>query len=225
MVTAPLARARPYPERTGLPALALRPASTLRERRAGLFRSKDVSSWQAFREWREDPVPRFLSPSGSERQRTVPAPIPAIDSDPRETGRRRGLPGTSRRATKDGMWVLARRFILLLAVLAFAVGLPLALAIPPAMAALPCPHKHHHDIAGEGHDHHHAPAKPSHRHDAAGCLCCCAAACVAIPDLVRGNAIAVLFATTAVVYTDTMIALSGRSLRPDPAPPRSRALS
>lgn len=128
-------------------------------------------------------------------------------------------------ATKDGMQVFARRLVVILAVLAFEAGLPLALAMPPALAAGPCPHEHH-DITAEHTQHnHHVPPKQQHRHGAAGCLCCCVGACVAVPDLVKSTVVAIRFTTATVVYAETAITLAGRSLRPDPAPPRTTALS
>jgi hypothetical protein len=121
------------------------------------------------------------------------------------------------------MRVLAHRLVLFVTILAFAAGLPLALAGQPALAAEPCPHEHHQMMAGHEHQHP-APEKPRHHHDMAGCLCCCMGIGFAMPDL-AGPAITVPIATVLVVYPETTDALDGRSLRPDPAPPRTGALS
>jgi hypothetical protein len=135
------------------------------------------------------------------------------------------LPNGHGRATKDGMRVFARHLLLIFAVLAFAAGMPLALAVPPMLAAEACPPEHHEMMLGDAHHEHQAPQKPPHRHDAAACLCCCVGACVAIPDLARGGAIAVPFTVTAVLYPEKAASLAGRSLRPEPAPPRTSAHS
>lgn len=135
------------------------------------------------------------------------------------------LPNASTRATKDGMRVLAHRFVLFLAALAFVAGVPLALAVPPALAAEPCPHEHHAMMTGDDHHQHPMPSKPQHQHDAAACLCCCIGACVGMPDLARATVIGVPITTVAVIYPETERVLDGRSLRPEPAPPRTSALS
>src|SRR3954453_6981658 len=131
----------------------------------------------------------------------------------------------TRRATKHGMRAFAHRLVLILTVLAFVAGMPLALAVPPALAAEPCPHEHHEMMGDDAHHQHHAPQKQQHRHNAAASLCCCVGTCVGIPDLAHSAVISVPFATVAVVYPETATALDGRSLRPDPAPPRTSALS
>jgi hypothetical protein len=124
------------------------------------------------------------------------------------------------------MQVFAYRLILVLAVLVLAAGAPLALAVPPALAGEPCPHEHQHGMAGAAHHQHHAPMAPQHPGDgAAGCLCCCIGACLAIPDLARAPVVVVPYTALPVVYWDTDLRLTGRSIRPDPAPPRPSALS
>jgi hypothetical protein len=124
------------------------------------------------------------------------------------------------------MGIFARRLILLLAVLALATGVPVAFAVPPVLVAEPCPHQHQHGLAGAAHHQHNEPRQPQHHdHGAAGCLCCCIGACVAIPDLARAPVAVVPYAALPVVYWDTGLCLTGRSIRPDPAPPRPTLLS
>lgn len=122
------------------------------------------------------------------------------------------------------MLQLARRLLLLMAALAFLAGAPLALAVPPVLAAEPCPHEHQ-AIGGAAYHEHQHPQKQQHDHSAAGCLCCCIGACVGIPDLAHYSVTVAPLATAAVVYGDTADRLAGRSIRPEPAPPRTNALS
>lgn len=135
------------------------------------------------------------------------------------------LPNSTGRAINEGMRRFAHRFLLLVAVVAFAAGVPLALAVPPAVAAEPCPHQQEQGMMmGTAQHHHHQPT-PKHDHGAAACLCCCIGACVAIPDLARTSVVAIPVTMVSVVYPETAPALDGRSLRPEPAPPRTNALS
>lgn len=121
------------------------------------------------------------------------------------------------------MKALGRRLILLLAALALAAGAPAAFAVPPALAAEPCLHEHQHGAGIADHDH----DRHQHRHDhgAAGCLCCCIGSCIAISDLPHNPVAVILCIALPVAYWDTGLRLAGRSIRPDPAPPRSSALS
>ncbi len=123
------------------------------------------------------------------------------------------------------MRVLVHRLVLVLAALALVAGAPLALAVPPALAAEPCPHEHQHAMTGEAHHQHQVPQKQHHDHGAARCLCCCIGACVGLPDLARISVVATPLAEVSVVYSETATPLAGRSLRPEPAPPRPSALS
>ena len=119
----------------------------------------------------------------------------------------------------------ARRLVLLLSMLAFIGAVPIALAVPPVLAGEPCPHDHDQIAGGHTHHRHHTPQKHQHRTNAASCLCCCVGAGVAVPALAHSGAISAVFAATAIVYAERIAALAGRSPRPDPAPPRSIALS
>jgi hypothetical protein len=63
-----------------------------------------------------------------------------------------------------------------------------------------------------------------HQHRGAGCLTCCLGVCVAIPDLPPRTPLgATRFVATSVAYWEIELSLSGRSIRPDPAPPRTGA--
>lgn len=128
------------------------------------------------------------------------------------------------RATKDAMGMAGRHLISLLIALTLGLGTSFALSIPPALAGEACPHLHHAAL-DQNHHHHHAPTPQPHRHDVAGCLCCCIAACLSVPNLAAANVLAVPFAMAGVIYFEQASALSGRLLRPDPAPPRLSALS
>lgn len=69
--------------------------------------------------------------------------------------------------------------------------------------------------------HHEGIPAPHKDHDA-GCLTCCLGMCVAIPDLPSRTTLSVArFAVAHVNYFETEVSLSGRSVRPDPAPPRT----
>jgi len=113
------------------------------------------------------------------------------------------------------MWRLAKQFLLLLGTLAFLAGAPIAYAVaPPAVAGEPCPHEHEHTPG---------PAHPEHHHDhgAAACLCCLA--CMGIPDLPPRQMAAAVFTASTIVYWENGTLLAGRSIPPDPAPPRPSA--
>src|SRR5258708_29600714 len=117
----------------------------------------------------------------------------------------------------------AQRLVLLVTVLAFAASLPLALGIPPVLAAEPCPHEHQH-IGGNVHHHsddrsQHQP-KPQHGKSAVGCFYCCIGACTAVPSLTANPDAIAPVAAMPVRYWNTGPRLAGRSIRPDPVPPR-----
>jgi len=115
------------------------------------------------------------------------------------------------------MWRLAKQFLLLLGTLAFLAGAPIAYAVaPPAVAGEPCPHEHEH-MPGPAHPKHH------HDHGAAACLCCCLEACMGIPDLPPRQMAAAVFTASTIVYWENGTLLAGRSIPPDPAPPRPSA--
>jgi hypothetical protein len=89
-----------------------------------------------------------------------------------------------------------------------------AMSFAASLVSEPCAHQHG-DQPGSGPDH--------HKHGA-GCLACCLGACIAIPDLPPRTVLAAtFFAGTSVSYWETEVCLNGRSIRPDPAPPRTSA--
>jgi hypothetical protein len=107
---------------------------------------------------------------------------------------------------------LARFLLLILCAVALTGGSAISFAASAA-AAGPCPHEQ---------GHHQGPDQ--HKHHDAGCLACCLGACVAIPDLPPRTLLGEApFAATPVSYWETEAFLSGRSIRPDPGPPRTRA--
>ena len=109
---------------------------------------------------------------------------------------------------------LARRFFLTLCMLALIGGGTVSLAAS-VTAAHPCVHAH-----GEPGD----TLPPHHDHHGAGCLACCFGACAAVANLpVPGFGIVTGFAAAPVTYWEANAALSGRSIAPDPAPPRTAA--
>ena len=64
------------------------------------------------------------------------------------------------------------------------------------------------------------------QHHGTGCLTCCLGVCVAIPDLPPRTPLgATRFVATSVAYWEIELSLFGRSIRPDPAPPRTGASS
>jgi hypothetical protein len=129
------------------------------------------------------------------------------------------LPTASGRASFWSMRRLATQFLLLLGALAFLAGAPVAYAVtPPALAGEPCPHEHKH-MPGP------TPQKHQHPHDhgAAACLCCCLGACMGIPGLPPPQMAAAVFMTSTIVYWESGTRRAGRSIPPDPAPPRPGA--
>jgi hypothetical protein len=108
-----------------------------------------------------------------------------------------------------------RRAVLVLVSIAFIGAGALASASPVPMAGEPCPHEH-------GLMHEHQQPKP-HSLDpgAAGCLSCCLAACIGVPNLPPQTIAAPTpFRVTQIVYSRAQLPLAGRSIRPEPAPPR-----
>lgn len=107
---------------------------------------------------------------------------------------------------------LTRRLLLILCALAFFSGTTVGLATHPAAAGEPCAGHQADDMAA----HHH--------HKGGNCLTCCVGVCVAIPDLPPRpvSSIVPLTAST-IAYWSSVVAISGRSITPDPAPPRFSA--
>ena len=108
-----------------------------------------------------------------------------------------------------------RRAFLVLVTIAFIGAGALASASPAPMAAEPCPHEH-----GQIGEHQH-PNPHSHDPGAAGCLSCCLAACIVVPNLPPQTIAAPTpFRATQILYSSAHLPLAGRSIRPEPAPPR-----
>jgi len=116
----------------------------------------------------------------------------------------------------------ARRLLLRVGMLVFLVSMPLALAVPPVFAGEPCPHEHAATLSGIPHEHPEQQPRKHHHGDAA-CLCCCADACVDALDMARAPTGMALLIATPIVYWEGSAQLTGRSLRPDPAPSRTAA--
>ena len=107
----------------------------------------------------------------------------------------------------------ARRFVMILCTLALMSGGMAGLAAPiPASSD----HAQHHGGAGPLHCH--------NEHHAAACLTCCLGACTVVADLPsRLMPDVSAFSVAAVTYWETDVFLSGRSIAPDPDPPRTGA--
>jgi hypothetical protein len=110
---------------------------------------------------------------------------------------------------------LARRLLFLVCALAFFSGATIGLAMHGASAGEPC--SEHHD-AGDHDDTGTAP----HHHDGKGnCLTCCMGVCVAVPDLPpRLSMTLAPMSVGRIAYWDRSEAISGRTIPPDPIPPR-----
>lgn len=103
----------------------------------------------------------------------------------------------------------------ILSVLALVIGGAVGPAMP-ALAQTPCAH------------HSHDPSAPKHHHDhqSSGCLTCCLGACAAIPDLPSPVLVSEPgFARRIAMWWPPDAALDGRSVLPDPDPPRTSALT
>ena len=112
------------------------------------------------------------------------------------------------------MWPVARRFFLILCALALIGGSTISFAAT-VTAAGPCAHEH----SGQNGT---APAHPDHH--GAECLACCLGACAAMPGLPpRTSLTEAAFSAKTVTWWETGTALSGRSIAPDPGPPRTIA--
>lgn len=106
---------------------------------------------------------------------------------------------------------LARCFLLLFCAVAFFTGATVALAAHGASAGEPCLEHQ----ATDGH--------AGHPHDGSegNCLTCCVGLCVAIPDLPpRFFAAATPLTAAKVAYWDSSSGIAGRTIPPDPIPPR-----
>ena len=119
------------------------------------------------------------------------------------------LPELSSATTLNYMRESIRHLLLVLCALAFFSGTTIGFASHLAAAGEPCAE-------------HHVDGKADHHHDRSGsCLTCCVGACVAIPDLPPHplSSLTPLTATT-VAYWGSGVIISGRSITPDPIPPR-----
>jgi hypothetical protein len=120
------------------------------------------------------------------------------------------LPPPARLSTLRHMRDLARRFLFLLCAVAFFTGATVGLAVHGASAGEPCLEHQ----ANDGHAGHH------HDGNKGNCLTCCMGVCVAIPDLPpRFSAVAPL-TVAKVAYWDRGSGIAGRTIPPDPIPPR-----
>jgi hypothetical protein len=109
---------------------------------------------------------------------------------------------------------LTRRFLFLLFAVVFFTGAAAGLAVHGAAAGESC--AEHHDDTGNA----------AHHHDGAegNCLTCCMGICVAIPDLPpRFFSMIVPMTTAKVAYWDRGTGIAGRTIPPDPIPPRLSA--
>ena len=104
-----------------------------------------------------------------------------------------------------------RRLLLIVCALALVAGSTISFAASPASANEPCADQHHHGVGSQHSDHH-----PN------GCLSCCSlGSCVAFPSLPpRTLAENVRFNAMPVMYWDAAVPLSGRSVTPEPTPPK-----
>jgi di/tricarboxylate transporter len=109
---------------------------------------------------------------------------------------------------------LAKRLLMIFCTLALITGSTISFAAS-VTALSPCAHEH----AERG------DAVPAHHdHHCAGCLACCLGACstaVGLPPPSFNSA--AVFSATSVSYWETAVAFSGRSIAPDPGPPRTIA--
>jgi hypothetical protein len=113
---------------------------------------------------------------------------------------------------------------LIVAMLVIIAGVSQAFGMPVTLATPPCPDGHSYLPHGES-QHHQQQAPAKQQGHAGACFSCCVGDCVAAPGVARSTAVTVAFATVAVVYPETAVTLAGRSPRPEPAPPRTFALS
>ncbi|MBN8901394.1 MAG: hypothetical protein J0H19_03595 [Rhodospirillales bacterium] len=111
------------------------------------------------------------------------------------------------------MLKFVQRFLLILYALALVGGSTISFAAN-ASASEPCAHEHHQDAGAASHQHEHRQP--------AGCLTCCSmGACVAVPSLPpRTLAGDVRFSAMPVMYWDADVLFSGRSISPEPTPPK-----
>ncbi len=119
------------------------------------------------------------------------------------------------------MRLFLRRLIVLLVALAFIDGgvARAAALVPPA--AEPCSHEHG-DMPGHSG---HMPASTGHQQDrgSRACLqCCCLGICASVPSLPAALTVAPVVVAS-VVYWDTSRTATGRSIAPEPGPPRPLA--
>src|SRR5216684_3157895 len=116
---------------------------------------------------------------------------------------------------------LLRRIFAILTVAAY-FGATVVAAAPPVGPAPTRDLASHsgHSHAGHSHQHDHESGS-----DPRECLRCCLAGCLATPGLAvqtHGGSTPA-FASTAVLYSIALSVLAGRTVAPDPAPPRPTA--
>ena len=121
------------------------------------------------------------------------------------------------------MQLLWRRLIVLLVAFAFIAGGVAGAAAPNAIAAEPCTESHGH--ADHQADHHQHGKTSDHDKDSrqGACIsCCCIGVCASLPD-VTGALTSEPVTMSRVVYWDTARFGIGRSITPEPGPPRPLA--
>jgi hypothetical protein len=112
---------------------------------------------------------------------------------------------------------LARPLLVILCALALAGSSTTGVAV-----ATPCVHEHNAPGYTVDHAQSDGVAPANHNHHGAGCLACCLGACAAMAGLPPRRIIASpAFAGMAVTWWETGVLLSGRSIAPDPGPPRT----
>jgi hypothetical protein len=114
---------------------------------------------------------------------------------------------------------IVHRLSSLLAILAFAGGAS-AFAVPPILADEACSLEHHHHLAGDTHQEH---QPKQHEHRTADCMCCCIGASAGLSALASFEVVEIPCVASPVIYPETGARLTGRSIPPDPAPPRPNA--
>ena len=111
------------------------------------------------------------------------------------------------------MRLVIRRLCVLFITLAFLVGM---IGVAFAFGAEPCVLEHH--AAGQGHADHH------HDHETSKLTCISCLCCAVIPTLTGAPVVVAAPQQIAyVVYREELSVMAGRSVAPDPTPPRSVA--
>ena len=108
------------------------------------------------------------------------------------------------------MRLLMRQLLALVCVFALVGGSRISLA---SATTTPCAHER---------SSHQGETPHPHDHYGAGCLACCLGACVVIPDLAPSVSTGIApSAVTVATYWEVAASRPGRSIAPDPGPPRT----